>query len=420
MRIVRIHRLAPIGHGVLLLTALLTAQLGCDSDPSTQSGAGSDTTIVSDSSSDPVTDPTATDELDAPDDSVEVDPTDSDDLEGAETILSDPDSEELTDELSEPEVDLPEPRPSADECLSEGFVDAPPIGPDYDQFEPVVGYHCLGTDHQDVQDIERVVFLGDSVTAGTPPSLTDQYYRTILADRLAERFELEAPSDSWRLVNVIDNGKSLEPFSGDFANCAEWGARTDDLMRDSTQVEDCFPSNERGKTTLVIFTIGGNDIASITKAGLDGDPLEQIWEENREFVALLDDTIAWLVEPGRFPAGVHVIFSNMFEFTDGTGETTACPAASLAGFGAEWENPDDLADLVIWANEQYLRIAVDYGVDMIFMLEAFCGHGFNNNDPRGPCYRGPRTPTWFDLTCIHPNPEGHQQIADMFMTVVDN
>jgi len=25
---------------------------------------------------------------------------------------------------------------------------------------------------------------------------------------------------------------------------------------------------------------------------------------------------------------------------------------------------------------------------------------------------------WFDLTCIHPNPTGHEVIADMFMDVV--
>ena len=39
-------------------------------------------------------------------------------------------------------------------------------GPDYDQFSPVIGTHCAGTDHQDIADVERVVFLGDSVTVG--------------------------------------------------------------------------------------------------------------------------------------------------------------------------------------------------------------------------------------------------------------
>ena len=75
--------------------------------------------------------------------------------------------------------------------------------------------------------------------------------------------------------------------------------------------------------------------------------------------------------------------------------------------------------MVIWANEQYMRIAVDTHTDMILMLEHFCGHGFHNDDPTTRCYRGPGTERWFDLTCIHPNPTGHQVIADMFMAVVN-
>ena len=56
---------------------------------------------------------------------------------------------------------------------------------------------------------------------------------------------------------------------------------------------------------------------------------------------------------------------------------------------------------------------------MIFALEAFCGHGFNHDDPTAPCYRGPTAPRWFDATCIHPNPLGHANLADMFFAVVE-
>jgi hypothetical protein len=75
--------------------------------------------------------------------------------------------------------------------------------------------------------------------------------------------------------------------------------------------------------------------------------------------------------------------------------------------------------MVVWANEQYLEIAVDTGTDMTFMLEEFCGHGFNADNPAAPCYRGPGTEVWFDLTCIHPNPTGHARLAEMFQAVVD-
>jgi len=310
-----------------------------------------------------------------------------------------------------PPPDAGDDRLTVAECFEDAFVLPSPITLDYDQFQPVVGTHCQGTNHQDIQGVERIVFLGDSVTVGTPPSQTNEYYRSMLADQLASRFGLEAPDDLWKNVNLLD-GKPVVQDSGDFSACPKWGARTDDLME--PQIADCFPPEKRNLRTLVVFTMGGNDISNITQAGIDGVPHEEIWETVYEFVQYLRDALAWFREPGQFPNGVFIVYANMFEFTDGTGNTDACPAASLAGFGEEWDDPDALADMVIWANEQFLRAAVDYQADMLFMLEHFCGHGFNHNDPEGPCYRGPETPRWFDDTCIHPNPAGHQVISDMF------
>jgi len=56
---------------------------------------------------------------------------------------------------------------------------------------------------------------------------------------------------------------------------------------------------------------------------------------------------------------------------------------------------------------------------MVFMLEGLCGHSFRRDDPEGPCDRGPGAEAWFDLTCIHPSPEGHHALADMFTAVVE-
>ncbi len=108
----------------------------------------------------------------------------------------------------------------------------------------------------------------------------------------------------------------------------------------------------------------------------------------------------------------------MYEFTDGTGEIGACPAAGLAGFDAPPPDPDFLAEQVVWIQEQYMRIAVEQGADMLFMLEHFCGHGWNNETPDARCYLGPGVPRWFDITCTHPNTEGHAQIAEMFRAVI--
>ena len=304
------------------------------------------------------------------------------------------------------------------QCYDGAFVNTPPMGPDYDQFSPSVGSHCYGTDHQEIVGVERVVFVGDSVTTGTPPWLPGDYYRAQLADELAVQFALDPPNILWDAVNVFD-GTPLLMESGDFAACSEWGARTDDLMQDGSQIEDCLPEDERDKTTLVVMTIGGNDIANITQDGLDGVPYSDIWDDVYDFTDLLRETVEWFFDPpDRFPNGVYLVFANMFEFTDGTGDTDACPAAALAGFGAPWDDPAELADMVIFANEEYVSIAVDNGVDVIFALEEFCGHGFNADDPSAPCYRGAGTPQWFDFTCIHPNADGHDQLTDMFMEVV--
>lgn len=301
-------------------------------------------------------------------------------------------------------------------CFPEIF-DPTRAAPNYDQYHPVIEDGCAGTHHQDIQGVERVVFLGDSVTVGTPPTPSAGVYRALLADALAARFGLAPPSALWRTANPL-TGEASTRTSGAFSSCAKWGARVDDLMRDDHQVEDCLPETDRSLVTLVIITIGGNDVASFTKDGAHASYAESR-QRVEEFVGLLRETLLWLKTPGRFPNGVHVVFTNLYEFTDGTADMASCPAASVAGFTEPWDHPEDLEALMIWANEQYLAMAVETGSDMVFSLESFCGHGFHNEDPAARCYRGPGTPRWFDVSCIHPNPEGHQALADLFMSVID-
>lgn len=308
-------------------------------------------------------------------------------------------------------------------CFGDQFVNTPTLGPDYDQFDPIIGSHCLGTNHQDITDVERVVFLGDSVTVGTPPTLPQDFYRARLADTMAAEFALMFGTggnseDLWRLVNPF-SGQSLAIDSGAFSSCAKWGARTDDLLAPGYQIEDCFPPEVRDQRTLVIMTMGGNDVNSMTQHAIDGATEEELWAQAMDFVALQRSAVQWLKDPTNFPNGAFVVFANNYEFTDGTGDVMSCDVSGLAGFDQPIPAPDQLTDMVVWINEQYMSIAVDYQADMIFLLEAFCGHGFSADDPSAPCYRGPGAETWFDLTCIHPTPTGHEQIADMFTAVID-
>jgi hypothetical protein len=259
----------------------------------------------------------------------------------------------------------------------------------YDQFSPTVGTHCKGTNHQDIQDVERLVFLGDSITFGTPPTPSGSFYRTKLGDMVKQK---------WPDVAI--------------QNCAVNGARTRDFFEGDQQIPKCFPGVEQ-KRTLTVITMGGNDLAAMAKDKLGAT----------EAMALADKTVAemraaveWLKDPQNFPNGSYVVFANVYEYTDLTADLSSCPQGSFFGFSGEYMTG---VGALTEMREQYMKIAVDTGSDLMFLGEAFCGHGFRAGDAQGQCYRGPNTKNWFDITCIHPTPEGHGVIADDFLAVIN-
>ncbi len=263
-----------------------------------------------------------------------------------------------------------------------------PLDPDYDQFNPTVASHCRGTNHQDIEGVEKLVFLGDSVTEGTFPTGVAQFYRNQLAEKLKGVFP------------------GLE-----VAECAVNGARVKDLLEGDKQIEDCFPGPEP-KRTLVVMTLGGNDILSWASNDL---PQEEAMQEADKVGDRFRKAIEWFFDdPAKFPAGVFVVFSNIYEYSDGTANLGSCPGANLLGLSGNYLHG---ATAVAKLEEIYMSIAVDTGADMIFMLEEFCGHGYERKE-EGTCYLGPDAELWFDLTCIHPTPTGHSVLADMFFDTI--
>ncbi len=280
------------------------------------------------------------------------------------------------------------PPPTAASCFAalKGKI----TGPDYDQFKPAILPSCSGTHHQSITGVEKLVFLGDSITVGTPPTLIQDFYST----RLVKALTAKNPTLEW-------------------SSCAKWGAQTNDLLQNDDQLGTCFPNPTEPKKTLVVMTMGGNDIAGLAKSqATTADAMTSV----DQTIANLRAAIDWLKSPGRFPNGVWVVFANVYEYTDTSGDLASCPAASLSGFKGSW--PEG-APAVVHLQEQYMKVAVDTGTDMMFLLEHFCGHGYKRDDPTLQCYRGPNTPLWFDLTCYHPNPDGHGQVADLFLNVIN-
>ena len=288
-----------------------------------------------------------------------------------------------------------DPTPAASKPLTakECFKDlaGPVAGPDYDQFKPTIAQSCAGTHHQNITGVEKLVFLGDSITVGTPPTSPTDFYSVRLTKALEAKF-----------------GSSLE-----VASCAGWGAETNDLLDNDKQLAKCFPNETESKRTLVVMTMGGNDEHSWAK---DKITAAQAMTEAQTTADNLRAAINWLRSPGRFTNGVYVVFANVYEYTDTSGDLGSCPAASLAGMSGQWSEG---APAVVHLEEQYMKVAVETKTDMMFMLEHFCGHGWKADDPSLQCYRGPNAERWIDLTCIHPTPAGHEQIALQFGKVID-
>ena len=213
---------------------------------------------------------------------------------------------------------------------------------DYDQYHPVIGSHCKGTDHQDIFGVEHVVFLGDSITVGTPPTGAEDWYRNRMAGALAAEYGLEAPDWLWENVDLFD-GMTYERSSGGFSSCAKWGARTDDLTRSHEQFQTCIPEDRRDETTLVVMTVGGNDLFSWAQDRVgEGMTEEEMWAAAELAVKDLEDSVHWLIDdPERFPNGVYLVFANTFEFTDddSAADFSTCTGADWIGMDVALHDP---------------------------------------------------------------------------------
>ena len=278
----------------------------------------------------------------------------------------------------------------AENCLP--FAESNDLpAPNYRQFEPLFGDHCSGTQHQSIQDIGQILFVGDSVTRGTPPTEEWNYYANLLYFELSQSF----PELTMK-------------------NCAEWGARTDDIIQ--PQLMRCAPKPQ-DTPTLIVMTVGGNDMFVAAQKLLNGESIDAANAVVDRSIQHLEEAMQWIRDeaPTRFPAGVYVVFTNVYEFTDATGDLSSCPSSELLGFDG---TVPEMKTAYVHAAEQYMRVAVDSGFDLVMLMEHFCGHGFHADNPDSPCYRGPEAQNWFDGTCIHPNPQGHQEIAQLFRRLI--
>lgn len=236
------------------------------------------------------------------------------------------------------------------ECLVEDFAATPAFWPDYAASNPTVLASCAGTNHQTIDALDRVVFLGDSLAVGTPPSTSTQFFRSILADQLVAQYGLAAPSILWKSVDAL-NGTTIIQDSGDFSSCARWGARAKDLLAGDMQIASCFPAPSLSERTLVVIAVGANDFSVLATEAAGGATPAELQTSIDDSMASLRATVDWLVTPGRLPNGVFVVIANPLDFTDGSGDVSTCPGAAAAGINDDYT---PVLDLIAGANEEIL------------------------------------------------------------------
>ena len=280
---------------------------------------------------------------------------------------------------------------------STGDDDNEPSGWDY-AIDPDVDTY-LPADYR-ADDPQRVIFLGDSITAGAGASANDLDYPSLL---------VENDNQEWAGWNDYDL-RSLFGLS-EVVDVSQGGATTGSLVNSqlpdlSGRIDDVVSGQ-----SIVVITIGGNDMQSAIF------PLLISGDREAEYQRFIDPVIDNMVElldyfgdDTRFPDGVFVYMTNVYEPTDAVGQTSACFLNT------------DLSPVLEYfdrANAELRAVAEERAIGWVDLRGHFLGHGHNHDDESGPGYEAEDPSLWFSSDCIHPNDRGHHELRRLFYTAID-
>ncbi|MDP6932875.1 MAG: SGNH/GDSL hydrolase family protein, partial [Myxococcota bacterium] len=226
---------------------------------------------------------------------------------------------------------------------------------------------------------QRIVFLGDSITAGL--GVADSY----------DELMVENDDEDWPDHDELDLEHTY-PELGEVVDESIGGATTSSLISQQLpNLEDTLGYPAPGET-LVVMTIGGNDIVELLFGQADiGAGIDEVLENLAEIIGHFQD-------PDHFPDGTYIYLSNVYEPTDQVGQAEECFwGYDLSSF------QDDFID----ANDGIRALAEELGVGMVDMYGHFQGHGYNAEDDSIDVYHQDDPTTWFQSDCIHPNARGH-------------
>ncbi|MCK6529136.1 SGNH/GDSL hydrolase family protein [Myxococcota bacterium] len=261
----------------------------------------------------------------------------------------------------------------------------PAADPDVDTYIPD-GYRATSP--------TRVIFLGDSITAGVGVSGGGEPYADLL---------LQNDDEGWPEGTGQDLA-TLFPTVTEVIDESFGGALTIDVVNVQIPAVEARLSFPAEGETLVVMTAGGNDAQLALVLPENVDIILGNIETNLRTAA------EWFLDPARFPDGVWFYATNVYEPTDGVGQSAEC------FFGFDFA---DMLPALDGGNEQMRGVAEDLGFSMVDMRGHFLGHGFYHDDAQNPWYDADDSTKWFSSDCIHPNNRGHHELRRLFYHAID-
>jgi lysophospholipase L1-like esterase len=206
------------------------------------------------------------------------------------------------------------------------------------------------------------------------------------------------------------HGKDVTTLYGSGINIvkvSKGGATSTELV---TQVHG-LPASLPGPV-LVVGTIGGNDVQAALPLIVLGQQA-QADAKRAQYKMNLATAFAELTMPGRFGAGVdvHVLLTNIYDPSDGTGDFTYAPASKSCPFPLGLFPKNMMTGPLIqpWEDDMAAEAAKVSGVEILDLHGFYMGHGVNKADPDN----------WFHDDCIHPNTTGHEHIRELFWSKIE-
>lgn len=265
--------------------------------------------------------------------------------------------------------------------------DRPPADPDVDSYLPA--------DYV-AKNPARVVFMGDSITAGVGASGGGLSYPELLMEN----------DSAWPHHDDVD----IESTYGDveLVDVSRGGATTQTLVDEQLDSLAAAVGDVAEGESIFVVTIGGNDMqAAIPVALTQGNAAaEAAIDTAADNIA---EMLEFITDETRFPDGTYVYFANVYEPTDNVAQADDC------FFGL------DLSSIFFHfddANARFRQEAEDAGVAMVDMRGHFLGHGFHSSDSSIEAYHGEDPSVWFSSDCIHPNDRGHHEIRRLFHAAI--